>query len=118
MLNKKTFTDVLMNNNNREDKVMKEEATYVPLKPITNPKVIRGDAVVELDFEEYQRGTKKLKFCAIRSLSLYWETQCQQQHQQPSLNPNHLGPNADNNRGKKESVQRIEDKGDESHCNG
>lgn len=67
---KKSFTDVQLNGNAFEDKTMKEEDEYVPLKLISNPLLVGGNIVIEVHDEEYNRGVKDLKFSVIGQLAL------------------------------------------------
>lgn len=47
------------------------EVDSIPLKPISNPKVVGGNVVVEVDAEEYKRGVENLKFSVIGRLSVH-----------------------------------------------
>lgn len=66
---KLTFIEAVKNNSClKEDN---EKSNSIPLKQIPNPKVVSGNAVVEVDADEYQRGVQQPKLSVIGKLSLH-----------------------------------------------
>lgn len=55
-LRQKTFVDVLWNDSSQEEITKKQGEDFVPLKPIANLKVVRGNASLELYIHEYKKG--------------------------------------------------------------
>lgn len=64
---KKSFAEILMKGSEREEKTNAQE--NLPMKP-SNPKVVGGNVVVELDVDEYKKGVEQLMYNAIGRLSV------------------------------------------------
>lgn len=58
MQKKKSSADAMLKGNVYEAKTTKEEDEYVPLKPLSNPRLAWGNVVLEVDDEDYHRGWK------------------------------------------------------------
>lgn len=59
---RKSFAEVVKNNQSIERPNQCENHESIPLKPIPSPKIIGGNAVVEIDDKAYKRGVEHLRF--------------------------------------------------------
>lgn len=67
---RKSFAKIIKNNGSSDRQKWCEKLDSIPLKLIPSPKVIRGNAVVEIHDEDYKRGVEHLQFNVLGTLSL------------------------------------------------
>lgn len=72
---KKSFAEAVANSNIKNISIHGsiEDVESIPLKPTPTPRIVGGNAVVEVDDEDYRRGVEQLKIpCDLEDFFAAW----------------------------------------------